>query len=85
VIAIPSMSTGRAIVVHIRSTVSLMAHTNNVAISGVALGKWLPSLVALATTIDAWLTVGPVAQAALIGAALLGRLAGKTVRGEVAT
>jgi hypothetical protein len=74
VIGKPLMPTGRAIVAHILAIYSLLADACDGANKGGLLGKWIPSIVALTATIDGWLTVGPVAQAALIGAALLRRL-----------
>jgi hypothetical protein len=81
VISKPLMPSGRAIVAHIRGIYSLMAQAYDGANRGGLLGKWIPSLVALTATIDGWLTVGPVAQAALIGAALLRRLTGLALPG----
>ena len=44
---------------------------------GSRLGKWLPLLLAAATVVDGWLTLGPLAQSTVIAAAVLRRLGGK--------
>jgi hypothetical protein len=74
VIAMPSMPIRHASAAHSCPSVSLAGKGCNVAVKGGRFGSLLPVLLAVTTAVDGWLTVGPLAQSALMGAAMLRRL-----------
>jgi hypothetical protein len=76
VIAMLSTPIRRTLAAHIGPIASSMTQRRNVATIGGKLGNCLPLLLAMTTAADGWLTLGPLAQSTLIGAAVLRRLSG---------
>jgi hypothetical protein len=77
VIAMLSTPIRRTLAAHIGPIASSMTQRRNVATRGGKLANWLPLLLAMTTAADGWLALGPLAQSALIGAAVLRRLSGR--------